>query len=146
MTKDRKPVAAEKGQLLLRCRLTLDALERAEPSPTWAQFRALADASAERLTDLRMLVAELKPLSALLPGEVRRELARELAAHGIDMASERQRDAAEVAAIRARGRIRSEAEYRRVQAYADTLINPEEESEYLDLGALLDEFMSRGAN
>jgi hypothetical protein len=139
------PRAAEKAQLLLRCRLTLDAIERAEPSPSWAELRAVVERSAGRVAELRSLVTELKALAAALPGEARQGLARDLVAHGIDTAAERERDAAAVAPVRARGRIRSEAEYRRVQAYADTLVQPEDGEEYLALGALLDEFMSRGA-
>jgi hypothetical protein len=84
-------------------------------------------------------------MAALLPGDVRRALAFELASNGIDISAERKREVATIAAVRERGRIRSEAEYRRVQAYADTLVEPEEQAEYLELGALLDEFMSRGA-
>jgi hypothetical protein len=84
-------------------------------------------------------------MAALLPGDVRRALALELASHGIDIDVERRREAAAIAAVRERERIRSEAEYRRVRAYADSLVGPEEQAEYLKLGALLDEYMSRGA-
>ena len=135
---------AEKAPLLLRCRLTLDALERAEPSPSWPQVRAIVEESAGRLRDLRTLAQELRATAAGLPATVRAELRRTLDQHGIDVAADRTREAGSVAAIRARGRIRSEAEYRRVQAYADTLVQPEDEAEYAALGALLDAFMARG--
>lgn len=46
-----------------------------------------------------------------------------------------------IAAVREKGRIRTEAEFRYAQAYADSLV----EAEYLELAALLDEFMSRGS-
>lgn len=137
--------AAEKARLLLRCRLTLDAFERGEPSAMWADFRAFVEASSGRLADLRSILLELKPMAAFMPKEIRRELAQSLAAHGFDVALELEQDRAAVDAIRARGSIRSEAEYRRVQAYADALITPEEKEEYLQLGALLDEYSSRGA-
>jgi hypothetical protein len=105
----------------------------------------LAESNSGRVTVLRSLVAELKGIAAHLPANARRELARELASHRIDTAAEQERDAAAVAAVRERGRIRSEAEYRRIHAYADTLVASENQAEYLELGALLDEFMSRGA-
>ena len=139
--------ATEKAQLLTRIRLTLDAIERAEPpSPTWAEFRALGERSANNLRTLRDLAREVAVLASMLPGPIRAELDTALTAAGIDLASERASDLAAIAAVRARGRIRSEAEYRRVQAYADQ-IGPDEarQEEYLALGALLDEFATRGA-
>jgi hypothetical protein len=134
--------ATEKAQLLTRCRLTLDAIERAESSPVWAQFRATVEASASRLGDLRSIVRELLPIVAILPADIRADLARQLSSHGVDLAQERKQQADAVAKIRERGRIRSEAEYRRVQAYADALTRPEDEAEFITLGALLDTFMA----
>ena len=138
--------AADKAQLLTRIRLTLDAVERAEgASATWTEFRALGERSANNLRVLRMLAQEVAVLASLLPGPIRVALDTALTAAGIDLAGERAADLAAIAAVRARGRIRTEAEYRRVQAYADALIAPEQQEEFLALGALLDEFTSRGA-
>jgi hypothetical protein len=141
MAKDPQSGAAEKAQLLMRCRLTLDAIERAEPSPLWAQFRATVEASASRLGELRGIARELLPMVAALPAETRADLAHQLS-YGVELAQERNEQADAVAKIRARGRIRTEAEYTRVQAYADALIRPREEAEFLALGALLDAFMA----
>ena len=145
MTSD--PKAAEKSQLLTRWRLTLDAVERAEPHGTsWGELRAVGERSANNLRALRDLAREAAVMASMLPPSIRAELNAALAAAGIDVASEQVAEAAAVAKIRTRGRIRSEAEYRRVQSYADQ-IGPDEsrQDEFLALGALLDEFASRGA-
>lgn len=61
---------------------------------------------------------------------------------GSDPESARDKNAAETA--RMRGVIRSEREYRAVQAYADSIAaDPDARSEFLVLGALLDEYASR---
>ena len=141
------PNAAEKAKLLMRWRLTLDAVERNEPQGTaWADLRALGERSANNLRVLRGLSREAAVMASMLPPLLRVDLDATLAAAAIDVESERAADAAAVARIRARGRIRSEAEYRRVQSYADQ-IGPDEtrQGEFLALGALLDEFASRGA-
>ena len=145
MIQSSDPRGADRERLLLRCYMTIDALEQSEASPLWAEMRATVAAHATRLTDLRRLVAELQPMAALLPRNTRRSLLRALKSQGIDIASERRSHVDAVAAVQTRGRIRSEAEFRRVQAYADTLVDPGDEREYQQLGELLDEFMSRGA-
>lgn len=53
----------------------------------------------------------------------------------------RERDQALIAKVRARGTIRSEREYRAVQAYQDAIAGePEREDEFLALGTLLNRF------
>ena len=137
--------AAERAQLLTRCRLVIDAMERAEPGKQWSDLRSVLEASANRVAGLRQIARECAVMAALLPAAVRLDLDEALRAAGIDLNAERSAEAAEVAAIRARGRIRSEHEYRKVQAYADGLVTHDTSDEYLALGALLDEFTSRGA-
>jgi hypothetical protein len=139
--------AAEKAQLLTRWRLTIDAVERAEPGHAGcAELRAIGEANANRLGALRELGREASVMAAMLPAPIRAELETALAAAGIDVTGEHAAEAADVAAIRARGHIRTEAEYRRVQAYANRIgVDPRAQAEFLTLGQLLDEFMSRGA-
>lgn len=131
----------EAALLRQRAHMILEAFERAEPSPSWARFRELTD-RARTLTDLRTINRELRGAMAALSSTDRRELVRTLDDRfGPDAGFERDRRAAERAL--ARGRIRSEREYRAVQAYADSIAGDREaESQYLSLGALLDDFMA----
>ena len=135
----------EKAALVARCGLMLDAIERAEPGATWAELRTVLESVANRVVPLRQLAQELTNMAALLPRPARTELDQALANAGIDLTAERAAEQAAVAKIQARGRIRSEADYRRVQAYADKLSASNAEAEFLALAALLDEYMSRGA-
>lgn len=133
----------EKAQLFVRCRLMLDAIERAEASSVWTDLRSAVDANAGRLGALRILERELRTIVALLPAEVQREVEHGLAELGVDVSVEQVREAAAVSRVRKCGRIRSEAEYRLVQAYADRLgALPSAQEEHLALGVLLDSFMA----
>ena len=123
----------------------LDAIEGAEPGALWAELRTVLESVANRVVPLRQLTQELTTMAALLPQPAQRELDQAVANAGIDLTAERAAEQAAVAKVQARGRIRSEAEYRRVQAYADKLSASNAETEFLLLGALLDEYMSRGA-
>jgi hypothetical protein len=80
-------------------------------------------------------------LGAMSPA-TREKLERELRERfGPD--AEQLRDGEVVAEVRSFGRIRSEREYRVVQAYLDSLpANPDDEFEAAALGELLDEFMA----
>jgi hypothetical protein len=136
------PAAAEELIALRgRALLILAAFEREEPSPTWARYRALVE-EATRLTHLRGIIEDLRAMMAGLPRESGAALRRELRARfGPDR--EEERDRKSVAKIRARGRIRSEREYRIVQAFADGIpADPDDQNEYLALGAMLDEYMA----
>jgi hypothetical protein len=136
---------AELAALHGRCTLMLDAFARAEPDAgILAGLRAAVDraAASRSLSGMRAVLRELRGMEAGLPTGARRELARDLAARfGPDPAAER--DAAVVARARARGRIRSEREYRAVCAYADAIAgDPAAQDEFLALGALLDGYMA----
>ena len=125
-----------------RAHMMLAAFERAEPSPLWSQFRVIVD-QAKALGALTDIVRDLRGASAGLLPDARAELERQLRERlGPD--EEWERDRRLVEKVRHRGKIRSEREYRLVQAFADS-IAAEDQREYLALGALLDEFMSRGA-
>jgi hypothetical protein len=135
---------AELSALHARCTLMLDAFARAEPDASGiAGLRATVDrvAASRSLSGMRAVLRELRGMQAGLPLGTQRELARDLAAHfGPDVVAER--DAALVARVRARGRIRSEREYRVVCAYADAVAgDPDAQDELLALGALLDGYM-----
>lgn len=82
---------------------------------------------------------------AALDADKLRELRQTLVEQtGPDQEYERDRTTAEKA--RARGRIRTEREYRAVHAYADSIAGDHERrSEFDALGALLDEYASRPA-
>jgi hypothetical protein len=128
--------------LRARAALMLDAFNRAEPSTSWNRFREVV-ATAKSVSTLRAIIQELRGASAgLLPTDraaLRKEL---LERFGPDEEFERDRQL--VQKIKQRGKIQSEREYRILQSFADT-IAADDPTEYLALGALLDEFMSRGA-
>lgn len=110
---------AELAALHGRCMRMLDAFARAEPdSGVFADIRATIDrvAASRSLSGMRAMLRELRGMQAPLPVGAQRDLA---ARFGPDEAAER--DAAVVARVRARGRIRSEREYRVVCAYADAI-------------------------
>jgi hypothetical protein len=131
--------AEEAAALRERVLLMLAAFEREESSPTWPQLRKVVEAST-RLSDLRTVLRECRGMMGAMSPAARRTLERDLRNRfGAD--SEWQRDVAIVAKVRARGRIRSEREYRTVQAYQDSIAGDlEHQDEFLTLGALLDEF------
>jgi hypothetical protein len=97
---------------------------------------------AKRLGDLRSINRDLRGAMAGLSRSGRAQLERDLLERlGPDLDYERDRQV--VAKVRARGRIRSEREYRVVQGYADSIAGkPGTEDEFLALGALLDEYMT----
>lgn len=131
----------EAAVLRERAHVILAAFERADSSPTWARFRELIN-RARSLSDLRTVNRELRGAMAGLNRADRQELTRTLRDRfGPDTEFERDQATAEKALTR--GRIRSEREYRAVQAYADGIAGDQEaESKYLALGALLDDFMA----
>ncbi|HEY7236306.1 MAG TPA: hypothetical protein VH539_19250 [Gemmatimonadaceae bacterium] len=117
----------------------LAAFEREEPSPTWARFRELVETST-RVSDLRTLLRECRGMLGAMSSPGRRALELDLRNRfGPDQ--EWERDLAVVAKVRARGRIRSEREYRSVQAYQDSIAGDAgRQDEFLALGGLLDDF------
>jgi hypothetical protein len=134
-----RDTSEETAALRERALFMLAAFERDEPGPTWAQLREIVE-GARRLSDLRTLLREFRAMTGAMSPAGRRELDRGLRERfGAD--PEWQRDLAVVAKVRARGRIRSEREYRSVQAYQDSIAGDlERQEEFLALGALLDEF------
>jgi hypothetical protein len=134
-----KARAEQVAELRERARLMLAAFEREEPSPRWAPFREAVE-RASRLGDLRTLVRECRAMTGAMSPAGRRELDQALRERfGAD--PEWDRDLTIVAKVRGRGQIRSEAEYRPVQAYQDSIAGDlERHNEFLALGALLDEF------
>jgi len=136
---------AELATLHDRCTFMLDAFARAEPDAGgFAGIRETVDRSAasRSLSEMRAVLRELRGMQAGLPLQAQRDLERDLAARfGPDSVAER--DAAVVARVRGRGRIRSEREYRAVHAHADAIAgDPDAEAELLALGALLDAYMA----
>jgi hypothetical protein len=131
----------ETATLRGRAELILATFEREEPSPTWAQYRALVE-QATGLTHLRGINQDLRAMMAGLPRASGDALRLELRTRfGPDREEERDRQT--VAKIRARGRIRSEREYRIVQQYVDSIpADPNDQDEFLALGAMLDEYMA----
>ena len=136
---DAKPSRTELSELRERVLVMVAAFEREEPSETWAKLRELAGRSS-RLTDLRSLVRECRGMMGALTAPGRRALDNELRERfGADPHGERTMGI--VDKVRARGRIRSESEYRSVQAYQDSIASDSErEDEFLSLGHLLDSF------
>jgi hypothetical protein len=136
---------AELAMLHGHCTLMLDAFARAEPNAGgFAALRATVDrvAAGRSVPGMRAVLRELRGMQAGLPLGTQCELARDLTAHfGPDAVAER--DTVVVTQVRARGRIRSEREYRVVCAYADAIAgDPDAQDEYLALGALLDGYMA----
>ena len=122
-----------------RALLMLAAFEREEPSATWSQFRGLVE-KATRASDLRSLLREFRAITGAMSESRRRALERALRDRfGPD--DDWERHLAVVARMRVRGRIRSEREYRSVQAYQDSIANTVAlQDDFLALGALLDDF------
>ena len=135
-------VQAEFDGLRERALFILAVFDRLEPSPTWARFEEIVR-RATQLADLRSINRDLRGAMGGLPPEALRELPQSLTERfGPDAEYERDKAAAEQA--RARGRIRSEREYRAVQGYADVIAgDPASRDVYDALGALLDEFATR---
>ncbi len=138
--------AAAAADLRQRLEVMLEAFERAEPKSQdlWAGVRGVL-AKAQSLTALKAVAREFRGMTGALPPDAKRALDRTLRERfGPD--PEAARDAAVVTTVRARGRIRSEREYRAVQAFADGMSrDPDDassEEAYLELGALLDAFMA----
>jgi len=129
-----------------RCVALLQALERAgcATSTIAAQMQELIERIAEKrsLRAMRDMLRELRAWQGAMPPEIRVQVDAELRARfGPD--ADAQRDEVVVEKVRARGRIRTEREYRIVSAYADSLSgDPKNEEEYLRLGRLLDAFMA----
>ena len=133
---------AELARLRDRTLFIIETCEREEPGPSWPSLRAIVTDLAERgkLRDLRTLGRELRGMMAGLMPDARARLDSELRARFGEGADARA-DAEAVERIRARGAIRSDREYRVVQAYADALgHHPAAREEYLALGALLDAY------
>ena len=118
--------------------MILARIEQEEPSETWTRFRVLVEGTT-RLTDLRVIYREIRSILGDMLPEPRAQLERDLEQRfGPDAADLRDRRL--VAAVQKRGRIRSEREYRIVQAFLDS--HSGDNAEVLALGALLDEFMA----
>ena len=135
----RSELQAEKVELRERALAMLAAFEREEPGPMWARLRGVLERTTQ-VSPLRTLLRELRAMTGAMSSEGRRALRQELRERfGPDR--DEKRDLATVAKVRARGRIRSEPEYRAVEAYGDSIAgDPARQDEYLALGALLDEF------
>ena len=136
--------ADEAETLRARAYLILDVFEQAEPSLTWARLRA-ATKQATRLSDLRIIHRELRGAMAGLDRTALAKLRKHLLERfGPD--ADHQKDKAAADKARQRGRIRSESEYRAVQAYADSIAADfEAGAEFDALSALLDDYASRPA-
>jgi hypothetical protein len=136
--------AAETQTLREQAYLILDAFEQVDPGPTLARFREAAK-RATRLSDLWTINRELRGAMAGLERSALAQLRTRLVERfGPDADHEKVKRAADKA--RAHGRIRSEREYRAVQAYADSIAADLESRDDFDaLGALLDEYASRPA-
>ena len=141
------PASSDSEADILRERayFILDAFEQAEPGPSVTKFRDLVR-RATRVSDLRTINRELRGMMAALERSALLRLRQGLLERfGPD--SDHERDKAIAAKARARGRIRSEREYRSVQAYADSIAAEMEfQDDFTAFGALLDEYMSRAAS
>lgn len=133
--------AEEVAELRARALLAIATIDREEPSEIWAQVRAIVE-HATRLTDLRTLYREIRGFVGAISPSARQQLERELQERfGPDVGQ--IRDTKVVARVRKAGRIRSEREYRIVQAYLDSMpVESRDAAETLALGALLDGFMA----
>jgi hypothetical protein len=122
-----------------RALLILDSFEHEEPSSTWQQMRELVHTST-RIGDLRTIVLELRSAMAGLTPEARLSLDHRLAEQfGAD--EEQALRLALVVEVLKRGCIRSEEEFRIVQAVADSIAaDLARGAEFLQLGSLLDEY------
>jgi hypothetical protein len=130
--------AREIAEVRGRTLLILSVIEREEPGPQWASLRQVVE-NAARVTALRTIYREVRGFLAAMSPVAREQLERDLAQRfGPDAGRERERQVLE--RVRSAGRIRSESEYRIVQAHLDSL--PPNASERHPLGALLDEFMA----
>jgi len=138
------PTAAAKEFEELRARALriLEVFDREDPGSTWAGFRDVVQ-RAKRVDDLRSINRDLRGAMSGLAPDIRSALERELADRfGADLDQSRIRALA--AKARLHGVIRSEREFRAVQAYADSIAGERDANdEFLALGALLDEYMSR---
>jgi|SRR5579884_2421074 len=132
--------AAERDALRLRAFLTLAALERDDPRFNAQPLRELVEHTTS-VTALRTIAREVRGMVAAMSRGGRADLRRQLEERfGTDAGFERDRRV--VDNVRARGRIRTEHEYRVVQAYVDAITaDPAAEPESLVLGALLDAYM-----
>jgi len=146
MSKPKRPRSAaarelEAADLRGRALLILAAAESEAPSAFWSQWRLLIESST-KLSDLRLIYRETRSFLGAMSPTTREPLERELRERfGPD--AQQIRDGEVVAKVRSVGRIKSEREYRIVQAYLDSLLgNPDDESEFASLGELLDEFMA----
>ena len=125
--------AEEIVELRGRALLILSAIEREEPGAQWASLRSVVE-NAAGVTDLRTVHREVRTLLAALSLSARERLERDLAQRfGPDVHLERDKQV--VAEVRSTGRVRTEREYRIVQAYLDAL--PPSASDRDVLGPLL---------
>ena len=129
------------AELRARAFLMLDVFERDQPGSGVGQLRQLIE-RATSLGAMRTILRELRAAATALSAAGRQQLDQELSARfGPALTADQEREQAVVAAVRRRGSIRSEREYRIIQAYADAMSgDPGAEPEFLALGALLDEF------
>ena len=104
-----------------------------------AQLRHVLEGTSS-IRDLRALLRDFRGMRAGLSAGGRRALDQVLEQRfGPD--TDEARAAAVVEGVRKRGRIRSEREYRIVQAYADSIgADPAAQAEFVALGALLDAY------
>ena len=107
----------------------------------WAELRQVLDRT-RGIRGLRAILRELRGMGSGLGPAARQELDQALRDRFGPDGSE-EPDLEIVAEIQRRGRIRSEAEYRVVQAHADAIAaDPAREAEFLALGTLLDGYMA----
>ena len=129
------------GELRVRAGLMLDAFERDQPGSRIGQLRQVVD-GARSLSAMRAILRELRAAAITLSPAGRQQLEHDLSSRfGPGQTADKEGEQAIVVTVRRRGAIRSEREYRAVQAYADALsTDPNAEAEFLALGALLDEY------
>jgi hypothetical protein len=133
--------STEPELLRQRALAILGAFEDAEPGVVTPGLRAKVE-GARTLSELRTLNRELRGVMGALPENTLRQLRRDLTDRfGEDESESRDRET--VQKVRTRGRIRSEREYRVVQAYADSIASDAEARRDLSvLEALLADFMA----
>jgi len=129
------------AELRARALLMLDAFERDQPGSGAGQLRQVIE-NARNLGALRTILRELRAAANTLSPAARQQLDHELSAgFGPGVNAEEEREQAVVTTVRRRGAIRSEQEYRVVQAYVDRLsADPTAGAEFLALATLLDEY------
>ena len=129
------------AELRVRAFLMLDAFERDQPGSGVGQLRQVVE-GARSVSAMQSILRELRAAASTLSPTGRQHLDRELGKRlGPELSAEEEREQAVVAAVQRRGSIRSEREYRIVQAHADAIsASHAAQAEVVALGRLLDEY------